>query len=181
MKKHVSVSNILFVIVIALALHTPTRVWLIRLVSFTPSIESSENSKKITNYNWELEGLNTPSINFEQYKGKVIFLNFWATWCPPCIAELPYIQTFYDDYNDEVAFVFISKDNWTEINAFFKEHNYNFKAYKAKNILEDLPRISSIPRTFVIDKKGNIRIDKAGSADWNSASFRAEIDDLLKE
>ena len=150
-------------------------------MSFSPSIEKITDSPKISNYNWELQGLNTKEINFSELENKVVFLNFWATWCPPCVAELPYIQEFYNAYKDKIAFVFITNENWKQVDAFFKNKGYNFPVYQSNgNYLEGLPPVTSIPRTFLIDKKGNIRVDKSGSADWNSASFRKEVEELLK-
>lgn len=181
MKKHLTFSNILFVIVIAFFLYTPARIWLIRQVSFSPSIEKATANKAILNYDCSLKGLNTNDVNFSEFKGKVVFLNFWATWCPPCVAELPYIQSFYNDYKDKVEFVFISNENWSEINSFFNEKGYDLPVYQYKNKqLQGLPKVSSIPRTFIIDAAGNIRVDESGSTDWNSASFRAQIDELIK-
>ena len=182
MKKHVTFSNILFVIAIVFVLYTPTRIWIISKLSFSPSIEKIEDNKVITNFNWGLKGLNTSDINFSELKGKVIFLNFWATWCPPCVAELPYIDAFYKDYKDKVAFIFISNENKKEIEIFFKKEGFNFPVYQSKNTsLEGLPIVKSIPRTFVIDAKGNIRVDKSGAADWNSNTFRKQINLLLAE
>ena len=181
MKNHLSFFCFLFVIVILLLLYMPFRVWLIRQVSFSPTLEKVTSGKAIFNYDCELKGTNTTDVNFDAFKGKVIFLNYWATWCPPCVAELPYIQSFYNDYKDKVAFVFISKEKETVINSFFSEKGYDFPVYQYKSTtIKDLPEISSIPRTFIIDKNGNIRVDKSGAADWNSKSFRKQIDDLLK-
>lgn len=174
-------SNILFTIAMAVVLYPPSRIWILRQMSFTPSIEKVNEKKVISNYNNELRGLNTADLNFSQFKGKVIFLNFWATWCPPCVAELPYIQALHNDYKDKVAFVFIANEKWSDIDSFFKEKGYDFPIYQYKKApLKDLPTVNSIPRTFIIDKQGNIRVDKSGSADWNSTAFRAQMDTLLK-
>lgn len=151
-------------------------------MSFSPSVDKVEGSARIFNYNWDLDGLNTDDINFSEFKGKVIFLNFWATWCPPCVAELPYIQEFYNDYKDKVSFVFVTSDNRETIEAFFKEKGYEFPVYQSnKNYPSELPVVNSIPRTLLIDKNGNIRVDKSGSANWNSSTFREKIDELLLE
>ena len=182
MKKHLSLSNIVFTIAIVLVLYTPSRIWLIRQMSFSPSVESTTAGMLISDYNWQLKGLNKADVNFSEFKGKVVFLNFWATWCPPCVAELPYIQSFYNDYKNKVAFVSLSNEKWSEINSFFKENDYNFPVYQNKQYhLKGLPQVSSIPRTFIIDKHGTIKIDKSGAADWNSASFRKEINEMLRE
>ena len=180
MKKHFNFSNILFVVFITIILYKPSRVWVIRQFSLSPSVEKVTKNNAIIDYDWELKGLNTTNINFSELEGKVVFLNFWATWCPPCVAELPSIQKFHDAYKDKIAFVFISNENWSTINSFFIEKGYDFPIYQYKNTyLQGLPEVNSIPRTFVIDKSGNIRVDKSGSANWNSTSFRKEIDELL--
>ncbi|MDY0780165.1 TlpA disulfide reductase family protein [Tenacibaculum sp. IB213877] len=182
LKKHLTWSNLIFVLVVALMLYKPTRVWFIRQVSFSPSVSSVEKSQKITDYNWPLYGLNTESVNFSQFENKVVFLNFWATWCPPCIAEFPFIQELYKDYKDNVAFVFVTNENWEEVEAFFQKNNYDFPTYQSSaRYPKGLPSVSSIPTTFIIDKKGNIRVQKTGSADWNSESFRKSIDGMLSE
>lgn len=182
MKKHFTRSNIIFAIVVFLILYKPTRVWFIRQISFSPKVEKVEGSARIFNYDWKLTGLNTYDTNFSEFKGKVIFLNFWATWCPSCIAELPYIQEFYNDYHNKVEFVFITNDTREALDEFFKEHGYEFPVYQSnQNYPTELPPVTSIPRTFIIDKRGNIRADKSGSANWNSESFRQKIDELITE
>ncbi|SNR16771.1 TlpA family protein disulfide reductase [Tenacibaculum jejuense] len=182
MKKHITLSNILFIALICLILYKPSRVWFIRQISFSPTVEKAEGSARIFDYNWKLTGLNTYNANFAEFKGKVVFLNFWATWCPPCIAELPYIQDFYNDYKGKVAFVFITSDDVRTLNEFFKKHGYEFPVYQSNHDFpKELPPVTSIPRTFVIDTQGNIRVDKSGSANWNSKSFRKKIDELIAE
>lgn len=182
MKKYFTLSNIVFVIAIGLLLYKPSRAWIIRQISFSPSVEKKVNSKKITNYDWQLKGLNTKDINFSNLKGKVIFVNFWATWCPPCIAEMPSIQEFYNEYKDKMAFVFITNEDWLVVDKFYKKHNYNLPTYSLNNgYLKELPSVKSIPRTFVIDKNGFIRVDKTGAADWNSENFKKKMTTFLTE
>ncbi|WP_299711210.1 TlpA disulfide reductase family protein [uncultured Tenacibaculum sp.] len=181
LKKHLTLSNIIFVILLFLIVYKPTRAWFIRQISFSPKVEKVEGSARIFDYNWKLTGLNTYDTNFSEFKGKVIFLNFWATWCPPCIAELPYIQEFYNDYKDKVEFVFITNDSRETLEQFFRENDYEFPVYQSKfDFPKELPPVTSIPRTFVIDKQGNIRVDKSGSANWNSNKFRKKIDELVE-
>jgi len=86
-------NNIFFLVVIALLIipqtRKPIQVVLHKgLALFGPSIESERNRKLITYQDWQLEDIGGNTINFKDLKGKVVFLNFWATWCPPCIAEM---------------------------------------------------------------------------------------------
>lgn len=177
-------NNIIFLIVIALFFipqtRQPIQVFLQKgLALISPSIEKKENQTKLVNYNWKLKDDRGTVFNFEKYKGKVVLINFWATWCPPCIAEMPSMQKLYNDYKDNVEFVFVTTDYYSEINPFLKKNNYTFKVVRSQEAYPDFFNINTIPRTFLIDKEGNVIIDKNGAANWNSNSVRNTIDDLL--
>lgn len=175
-----NISNIIFVVVIAALIYPPSRVWIMRQITFSPSVKAVEKSEKLDTYNWELKGLNTPDVDFNELKGKVIFVNFWATWCPPCKAELPMIQKLVDDYNQKIAFIFVSNENWATINQFFIKYNYNFPVYNAVSAPpQKFSETNSIPATYLIDKKGHILVSKIGAADWNSEKIRNLLDELI--
>ena len=176
-----TISNIVFVIIIGLLIYPPTKVYFIRLISFSPSIENVENQKQLENYNWQLKGVNTQNINLSKAKGKVIFVNLWATWCPPCVAEMPSIQKLYDDYKDKIEFVFITNEDWETVNKFYQKRGFDLPTYNPVTKYPEKLTSKSIPATFVIDKKGNIVIDKRGAADWNSKKTRAILDKLLAQ
>ena len=105
------------------------------------------------------------------YKGKVVFINFWATWCPPCKKELPDIEALYNEYNlnqNEVVFLGItnpSTDEYPnnqdvgkeEIKDFLDENGYTFPTLfdETGEVLKNYS-ISAFPTTFIIDKEGNI-------------------------
>ncbi|WP_298262499.1 TlpA disulfide reductase family protein [uncultured Lutibacter sp.] len=177
-----SISNIVFVIAILVLLYPPSREWFMRQIAFSPSVETKQDSKKLSTYNWELKGLNTTSINFQEFENKVVFVNFWATWCPPCRAEMPMIQKLYNDYKDKIEFVFLTNEDWETVDLFFKKNNYQLPVY---NSLSTPPNAfletNSIPATYLIDKQRNIRISKVGAADWNSTKIRKLLDELILE
>lgn len=149
------------------------------LALISPSVVNTNKQSIITDYNWKLKDENGVVFNFEETKGKVVLINFWATWCPPCIAEMPSLQKLYDDYNDKVEFIFISNESFKTINSFLKKNSYTFKVFKEAT-RSDFFNVRGIPRTFLISKQGNVVIDKTGAANWNSKSVRQTIDDLLK-
>ena len=177
--------NIIFFIVIGALLipqtRQPIQIFLHKgLAFFSPSTINESKQVRLVNYNWKLKDENNVILNFGDVKGKVVLLNFWATWCPPCIAEMPSMQLLYNDYKDKIEFVFVSNEEFSKINKFLIQKDYSFKVY---NPVTDYPEtfdVTSIPRTFLIDKTGNIVIDKNGAANWNSESVRATIDDLLR-
>lgn len=176
-----SLSNIIFVVAIGMLLYTPTRTWILRQIAFSPSVEKIENSEKINTYNWQLKGLNTEDIDFNNLKNKVVIVNFWATWCPGCGAEKPMFQKLYNDYKDKVNFVFVTNESWSEVKTYFDKTGYNLPIYNSKNIPPQIfLETNSIPASYLIDKKGNVRIKKVGAANWNSKKVRNFIDELIQ-
>ncbi|WP_459212280.1 TlpA family protein disulfide reductase [Aquimarina rhabdastrellae] len=179
------ISNIVFAIFIVLFLIPNTRglmqIFLTRIFSFSPSVVAVEDRTKIEGYHWKLHGVNTPSINFKETEGKVILINYWATWCPPCIAEMPSLQKVYNDYKDEVVFLFVTTDDDPELNKFMNDKKYDFPIYRALTSAPKPLNGKSLPTTYVIDKEGTIIVDKIGAADWNSSSTRELLDKLIKE
>ncbi len=177
-KKHYS--NILFGIVIVLMLYPPTRVKILRLISFSPSVENVANRVQLTNYNWNLQGVNTADYDFNQAKGKVVLVNFWATSCMPCVAEMPSIEDLYQDYGDKVTFILVTRESKDNITPFMAARGFTLPIYNSASTTPTEFDTNTIPRTFLLNKKGEIVID-AGRADWNTNKIRAYIDELLAE
>ena len=178
LKKHLS--NILFVILIGLLLYPKSKAWILRQISFSPNIESTKERIKIDTYNWQLQGINTDNYDFNQAQGKVVLVNFWATWCPPCIAEMPSIQALYNDYGDKVDFILVTSDTQDKVLPFMKERAFNMPVYNALSNAPNAFFTKTIPRTFLLDKQGNIVIN-AARADWNTQKVRKLLDVLLAE
>jgi len=183
-KPKFKLNNIIFLVVIALLIipqtRQPIQVLLHKgLAMFGPSIEEETNRDSVTFEDWELKDLDGNTLNFKDLENRVVFLNFWATWCPPCIAELPSIQDLHDDYKDKIAFVLISSEKLEVVKSFKDKKGYNLNSFTPLSAYPSYFNISSIPRTFLIDKKGKIVIDKSGAANWNSETVRQQIDELI--
>jgi len=174
------ISNILFVIVIALMLYPTSKAWILRQISFSPGVESAESRVKISSYNWALQGLNTENYDFNQAKNSVVIVNFWATWCVPCIAEMPSLQELYNDYGDKVDFLLVTSDSKEKVLPFLKERKFNMPIYNQVSNAPEEFFTKTIPKTFLIDKDGQIVIE-AGRADWNTKKIRKLLDQLLAQ
>ncbi|OEJ98826.1 thiol-disulfide oxidoreductase [Flavivirga aquatica] len=179
------IKNIIFLIVIGLLIvpqtRRPIQILLHKgLALFSPSTINESEQITVTNYDWKLKDENDVVLNFEETKERVVLINFWATWCPPCIAEMSSMQELYNDYKNKIEFIFVSSETHAVINQFLMDNNYTFNVYNPITNYPEAFNITSIPRTFLIDKKGNIVIDKNGSANWNSDMVRKTIDGLLK-
>jgi len=178
------IKNIIFFIIIGVLLipqtRQPIQVLLHKsLAIFSPSTIDESKQILVEDYNWGLKDQDGTAFNFEGTNGKVVLVNFWATWCPPCIAEMPSMQLLYDDYKDKIEFVFVSNEEFSVINEFVSKKGYTFNVYNPMTKYPDVFDVSSIPRTFLIDKNGRIVIDKTGAANWNSKAVRNTIEKLL--
>ncbi|MGY8914260.1 MAG: TlpA family protein disulfide reductase [Flavobacteriales bacterium] len=112
-------------------------------------------------------------------KGKVIFLNFWATWCPPCIAEMPSIDKLHEEMGNEVAFVMVSLDqDFEKAKAFDKRKGYDLPIYAPASNLPPMYQSSAIPTTFIIDADGNLVLTHEGMADYSDQEFKEFLHSL---
>ncbi len=170
---------------IILILFTPVgfyaRVFVGRFLSTSAAVLKSELQMPIKNYDWELVDAKGNEINFENVKGKVVLVNFWATWCPPCVAEMPSLQSLYNDYNKEVVFMFVAQDKVEKVSAFIAKKGYTLPVYYSKTEAPSVLTSKTIPTTYVINKEGKIIIAETGIADWNSDKTRKMLNKLLAE
>ena len=138
-----------------------------------PGMEKEEDQLQMhdMDYNWTLAWSADEPFYFSDLREEVIFLNFWATWCPPCVAELPEIQRAYEKYGDQVAFVLVSNQEPSVVNAFMEKHGYK------------LPEVFShrgLPTTFIISREGKIVSKKTGAANWDSKATYNIFEELLR-
>lgn len=175
-----SISNILFYAAVAAMLYPKSRAWILRQIAFSPSVENVKNQVKLTNYDWSLKGVNTADYDFNQAKDRVVIVNFWATWCVPCIAEMPSLQALYDDYGDKVDFLLVTSDDANTIKPFMKERKFTLPVFNQINNAPEAFNTKTIPKTFLVNKQGTILIE-AGRADWNTKKIRKLLDKLIME
>jgi thiol-disulfide isomerase/thioredoxin len=171
--KPVYILNIVFIIIIIAVVFSPFRNFLEKIQSTSAESQFS-TIKKLSpeQYNIELKGMNTKDINFTDLKGKKIFLNFWGTWCPICVKEMPDIQELYNKKRNEYHFVLIyMKDKRQEVEEYLQKNQYTFPVYEAVSPIEIslLPR--SFPTTVLIDEQGNIKEKIEGARDWGNLEF----------
>lgn len=181
LKKHWS--NILLVGFIVLMIFPQTRMpvqsTLQRIIAFAPS--TTDKGERLTDYNWPLEDLTGREISFSEAQGNVVVLNFWATWCPPCVAEMPYFQDLYNQYGDRVRFYFVTDETPEKVTAFIEKRGYNLPVQIMRYAAPEILQSKALPTTFVLGKNGEIHIHKKGSAKWNSSKVKSLLDRLLTE
>jgi thiol-disulfide isomerase/thioredoxin len=157
----------------------------IKMVFVSPATVDAENTLTLSleDYEMEFQDLKGNTIEVSSLKGKVIFLNLWATWCPPCVAEMPSIQKLYEKYkeNEEIAFLIVSNENPAPVEKFMKKKGYTFPVYLNKFRMPEAFATSSIPTTFVVSKDGKIVVKEVGASDWASESMFKIMDKLIAE
>ncbi len=148
-----------------------------------PSISSDAGTYQLTasEYNWNITNDAGIPIAPEDLQGEVIFLNFWGTYCPPCIAEMPEIQGIYNDYKDKVKFILVSAESPVKVQNFLDSWGYELPSYYGGKGMPDALSVRSIPTTFIISRDGKIVSKKVGAADWDSKATRRVFDTLLEE
>lgn len=106
-------------------------------------------------------------VNLNQLKGKPVFINFWASWCPPCKQEMPYIQEAYEKYSDQVVFLGVNitiSDIKEDAIAFMKSNQYEMPIlFDYKGDVTDLYRSNTIPTSYFINKDGMIKAKHIGA------------------
>jgi peroxiredoxin len=120
------------------------------------------------------------------YRGQVVLINVWATWCPPCVVEMPSIQKLHEAYAPKglrVVGVSIDNPGMTQaIRDFMSKSALDFEVlHDPAGGIQKSYRTTGVPETFVIGKDGVIRKKWIGPADWNSEANRALIERLLAE
>jgi thiol-disulfide isomerase/thioredoxin len=177
--------NLVFVLLLVLMIipqtRTPIQVFVQRIFSFNPSEISEEKRDVLHDFDWELSHIDGEIQNLKSSKGKVIVINVWATWCPPCIAEMPSLQSLYTEYQDTVDFYFISQESQEKLDRFMRKNKYTFPVYIPQTDAPEQLFTRALPTTYVIAKDGSVIIQKKGAADWNGEMMHGVLNRLLKE
>ena len=187
LKEKLSWRNLIFIGVILVLLIPQTRIPIQRAFHKVlatvrnPSAIDANDREKLTPFDYKLATIDGTLFEAPIGKGRVTFISYWATWCPPCIAELPSIEALYADYGDKVDFILISQEKPERIRKFLNKKNSVLPAVNPRMKTPETLFERSIPTNYVIDKNGTIVVKKKGAANWNSDSVRTLLDTLLSE
>jgi thiol-disulfide isomerase/thioredoxin len=119
-------------------------------------------------------------VNLSELKGKVVFVNMWASWCPPCVAEMPGIHALYEKMDSaKVAFVMISLDEQpAKAQALLQRRDYTFPVYFPTGPLPPPFDSNAIPFTIILSPDGQVAARHEGMAEYDTPEFRAGLEKL---
>ncbi len=184
------IGTVLMLVVVALLFFSHSaKTWLIAgmmmLGFFNPDIPDLRSNQKLAPApQMELSSINGQHISLKKLKGKVVFVNFWATWCPPCLAELPSINSLYQKLKNDTNIVFLAVDvdnDLSRSSRFLLEKGYSIPDVGGDDA--HVPRFfysEGIPSTYVINKKGEIVFRHFNRANYNGEKFKQFILELSK-
>ena len=136
--------------------------------------DTSNEAPIKVNYNLKLIDDKGNITSLEDFREKVIFLNLWATWCPPCVAEMPNIAKLHEEVKDDVVFVMLSLDqDFNKAIDFNNRKGFNLPIYAPGSTLpQQFQTSTTIPTTYVIDAHGNLVLTHKGMANYSTEAFK---------
>ncbi len=143
--------------------------------------QCSTSDKKSDSNNWDaivLTDLSGNTFDLDSYKGKTVFINFWATWCKPCIQEMPTLAIAQEKFkNENIVFLYASNEEPEQIEKFQKKHPYDFHYVRVEN-LEEL-NIQALPTTYIFNADGKLKFSEAGLRIWDSTENIELISNII--
>ncbi|MGD1892774.1 MAG: TlpA family protein disulfide reductase [Cyclobacteriaceae bacterium] len=171
------IAFIIFIIVLILvpSVRVPVVSTLQRGLLFTGIFNAdSETVEDTESFSYKLRVQDTTGayINIADLRGQVLFINIWATWCPPCMAEMPEIAKLYNELGNEVAFLMLSVDkDRMKAKEWVAKQQYPVPVYFLEQLSPELA-YEAIPTTWIIDQEGKIVFRHSGMAQYNTSDFR---------
>ena len=141
--------------------------------------------KGVSAPDFALPDLDSKTVNLADYKGKVVLLNIWATWCPPCVEEMPSMEKLHKELKDvdfEILAVSIDVSGAKAVIPFMKKHKLSFSVLTdTEGAIKSLYQTTGVPESFIIDRKGIIVEKVIGPRDWAAPSTIRSFRNLIQK
>ena len=151
---------------------------------FIEALALTRFDEKVKAQNFALKDLNGNEGHLEDYRGKVIFLNFWATWCSACLVEMPSMEKLYSEFKNK-GFIILAVDMQEDIEKvrkFKEKFKLSFPILlDAEGVVVSHNGVNAIPATFLIDRAGYLHAAALGARDWASGDAFLLIKHLLDQ
>ena len=187
-----NLSNIVILLVFAALIFSPQAKGLViqglmQIGFFQPSVPEENimvSNSNVTNSPILFTSESGTLLDLHSLKGKVVFINFWATWCPPCIAEMPSINQLSKQFKNNKNIVFLMVDvdaNQKKSKAFMTKRGFDLEVFIPSSQIPNSFLGKSIPTTVLLNKKGEIAFRHEGGADYTDENFVKYLEKLAKE
>lgn len=181
-----NVTNVLFVaLLLLLVFSSGAKAWFLKqLLSvglFKAEIKKEAVTTKSPDISFSYQDAHGKILSTNELKGKVVFINFWATWCPPCRAEMPSLNQLYNELKGDDHFVFLflnEDDNKEKAKSFLKNNNYSFPDSRRDGNISDEIFSGTLPTTVVLNKEGKIVLKHDGIGNYDTKSFIDQMKSL---
>lgn len=188
LRKH-SFSLVLGIAIVTMLVNPDAKSWVLQQLMltglFNPTIDQKPaNAVAGSTADFEFVDEKGVLYNTTSLRGKVVFINFWASWCGPCRAEFPSIQKLYSKFkaHPEVYFLTINADDdRSKAEKYLAKEKFTVPFHQSSGFVPDAVYTGSLPTTVVLDKKGVIRYRHEGFANYASDAFIAQMEQMLAE
>jgi len=153
------------------------------LISGCREVKESEKKGKEA-FDFTLPNLAGENVRLSSFRGKVVLLDFWATWCPPCRVSIPYIQSLYEKHQRdglEVLGVSLDKGGEEVLRPFVEKNGITYTILVGNREIGQSYEIKAIPTLFLLDKKGSIRFHQVGFNPEVEKKIEEKVKQLLSE
>lgn len=173
---------------VAMVVSPDVKAWVLRQLMVTGLFNAGMDEKKADAappaIDFEVTDANSYVLNTASLRGKVVFINFWASWCPPCRAEFPSIEKLYARFRNhpDVFFLTISEDrDPAAAKQYLEKEGYTVPHYRIAGPVPESVYSGTLPTTVVLDKQGTIRLHHEGFANYASEKFIKQMEALIGE
>lgn len=183
-----TVNILFFILLLFFVFNTNAKSWLLQqLVSvglFNAEIKEEKGVKNSASQNipFLFTDVNGKTLSTSDLKGKVVFVNFWATWCPPCLAEMPSLNALYNKLKEDKRFIFLfinEDEDHTKGEKYLQRNKFTIPLYIRSGSVPTEIFNGTLPTTIVLDKAGNVVLKHEGMAGYNTEEFIQQLKDLL--
>jgi len=178
-------SIIFYAIILIFIFNTNAKSWVLQQIISTgvlnTAIKKDAPIKQQAGTDFSFSSHDGNILSSSMLRGKVVFINFWASWCPPCRAEMPSLNNLYQALKNDSRFVFLfvsEDDDRTKASAYLKKNNFSIPVYYRKQVSPEMFS-GTLPTTIVLDTKGNIVMKHTGLAGYDNEKFISQLKSLL--
>lgn len=180
------VGNWVFIaLMLLLVFSTDAKTWLLRQLMSIGIFNTEIKKEALEDHNehsFLFTAMNGQTASTADLKGKVVFINFWATWCPPCRAEMPSLNTLYNTFkgDDRFVFLFINEDDdLNKAKEYLQNSGFTLPLQQRVGQIPTALFSGTLPTTIVLNKKGQIVLKEEGLGNYNTKEFHEQLKSLL--